>query len=237
MKSLRAFARASSGRTFSSFTPKDWIVVGITFGRLHLYLLSDLLKTYAAPVPQEREEVYQTRAEKSNTFLLPFLLPFVLFSVSFYYSFFGDLGWDLRGDHQKNNLFFLLILQAVKPGQILLNQVGDGQVVGTAGQAFSTFRAISGLLYQIHHPFRLLNISTESLDDALKSDSKLNFDFFRAGLAVVAASTELAVEFLLDGFNSLFIFLRQGVAFREDLPILTCPFQSLHSRNGNDVRR
>jgi len=25
----RAFARASSGRTFSSFTPKDWTVAGI----------------------------------------------------------------------------------------------------------------------------------------------------------------------------------------------------------------
>ena len=120
-----------------------------------------------------------------------------------------------------------LILQAVKPGQILLNQVGDGQVVGTAGQAFSTFRAMSGFLYQIRHPFRLLNISTESLDDALKSDSKLNFNFFRAGLTVVAASTELAVEFLLDGFDLLSVFLRERVAFLKDLPVLAGLFQCL----------
>ena len=41
-----------------------------TVERLRLHLLSDLLKTYAASVPQERHGVYQNRGEKSNTILL-----------------------------------------------------------------------------------------------------------------------------------------------------------------------
>ena len=43
-----------------------------TVGRLRLYLLSDLLKAYAAPVSQERHGVYQNRGEKSNIILILF---------------------------------------------------------------------------------------------------------------------------------------------------------------------
>jgi hypothetical protein len=71
-----------------------------------------------------------------------------------------------------------------------------------------------------------MNIRTESFNNGLESECKLNRDLFCAGLAVVAASAEFLVEFLPDGFGSFFILLGEGIAFRENFPIFTGLFQS-----------
>ncbi len=110
-------------------------------------------------------------------------------------------------------------------------------MVGTAGQTLPAFGAIPGFFNDIRQPLQLLYIRTHSLDEALQSDGELDLNLFGAGLTVVAASAELTIEFLFDGFDSLFVSFGQGIAFGKDLPILAGSFQSFRPRNGNDVCR
>ena len=58
-----------------------------------------------------------------------------------------------------------LFLQAVIKLQVLLDQLGDGELIGAAGQAFSALRAVAGLFRDSLDPGRGVGAGAEPLDD------------------------------------------------------------------------
>ena len=82
-----------------------------------------------------------------------------------------------------------LVLQAVKPGQILLDQIGDGQVVRAARQAFAAFGAMPGLFDDIQHPLVLLDVGAHALDHALQPDGELNLDLDQVDMVFLTGGT------------------------------------------------
>ena len=58
-----------------------------------------------------------------------------------------------------------LFSQAVIKFQVLLDQLGDGELIGAAGQTLPALRAVAGLFHDPLDPARGVGAGAEPLDD------------------------------------------------------------------------